>query len=160
MVKHSGVSTGTIYKYFKDKEGLARALMARLIDDIVVQEQAIIQAHQGGQNQYRALVTWMFEFTEDYPTVMAFLLYARHQAFLPDRESVCSSKPFLILRDVIGRSIASGEVKPMDLMVAASLAFGGVLRLIQLHLDGVLPKPLLSYRDEMITVGWQAIAQP
>ena len=52
------------------------------------------------------------------------------------------------------------EVKEMDVMIATSITFGGVLRLIQLRLDGLLEKPLPSYLDEITKTSWQAIQAP
>lgn len=157
LVQHSVVSTGSIYKYFGDKEGLAKKLMDELIKDLYEQEKTLIAQYDSCFARYQALVTWMVNFTLEYPAVMSFVLYAKHQAFLPNSSSVCSSKPFMLLRDVIADGMAHGEVRDMDVMVAAALAFGGVLRMMQLSLDGVLPESLDYYQDELINAGWRAI---
>ncbi|UQB42522.1 TetR/AcrR family transcriptional regulator [Thiomicrospira microaerophila] len=158
LVAHSGVSIGSIYKHFGDKQGLAEALVQRLTEEVYWREQQIVESHTGCFERYQALVKWLFQFSIDYPSVMAFMLLARHQTFLPESGSLCSSKPFMLLRDVIAQGIEQGVVRQMDLLIAASLAFGSVLRMVQLHLDGVLPKPLLAYQDELIQSGWSAIA--
>lgn len=157
LVAHSGVSIGSIYKHFGDKEGLARALMERLVDEIYQQQLAVIAEHGNAQLRYEALARWMCQLTLDYPTVMGFLLYARHQTFLPDSSSICSSRAFMLLRDVLAQGMLSGEVRKMDVMVAAAVGFGSVLRMMQLHLDGVLDRPLTDYFDEMIDAGWRAL---
>lgn len=157
LVKHSGVSTGTIYKHFGDKQGLASSLLAYLIEELYQQEVAVIENHSTAQARYRALVVWMFQFSLDYPGVMEFILYARHKDFLPNSSHICSSKPFMLLRDIIAQGIESQEVRRMDVMVAASMAFGSVLRMMQLHLDGVLNQPLMAYVDELTDTAWQAI---
>ncbi|WFE67746.1 TetR/AcrR family transcriptional regulator [Thiomicrospira sp. R3] len=159
LVTQSGVSIGSIYKHFGDKEGVAKELMTRLFEALSQQQLAIIAQHSRVQNQYRALVEWMFNFALEFPDVMAFLLYARHQDFLPDTRSACSAKPFMVLRDVIAQGIAQGEIKQQDALIMAAVAFGPVLRILQLYLDGVLPKPLADYRDELIQTSWQAIAR-
>ncbi|MBE0492808.1 MAG: TetR/AcrR family transcriptional regulator [Thiomicrospira sp.] len=160
LVKHSGVSTGTIYKHFGDKQGLANSLMERLIEELYQQEIAIIEPHSSAQARYRALVVWMMQFSLDYPEVMSFILYARHKDYLPNSSHICSSKPFMILRDIVQQGIDSQELRKMDGMVAASLAFGGVLRMVQLHLDGLLERPLMAYLDELTDSAWRAIENP
>lgn len=160
LVQHSGVSTGTIYKHFGDKQGLANSLMELLVEELYRQELAIIAAQDTTQARYRALVMWIVEFSLDYPEVMSFILYARHKNYLPNFSHICSSKPFMILRDIIQQGMASQEVRPMDVMIAVSLAFGSVLRMVQLHLDGVLEKPLMAYVDELTETAWCAIANP
>ncbi|MGE4502211.1 MAG: TetR/AcrR family transcriptional regulator [Thiomicrospira sp.] len=158
LVAHSGVSIGSIYKHFGDKEGVARTLLERLVEEIHQQQRAVLATQQTAQQRYQALARWMCQLTLDYPQVMGFVLYARHQAFLPDSSSICSSKAFMLLRDEIAAGMATGEVRQMDVMVAASIAFGSVLRLMQLHLDGVLEKPLMDYLDELLAACWRAIA--
>lgn len=160
LVQHSGVSTGTIYKHFGDKQGLANSLMELLVEELYRQELAIIAAQDTTQARYRALVMWIVEFSLDYPEVMSFILYARHKNYLPNFSHICSSKPFMILRDIIQQGMASQEVRPMDVMIAVSLAFGSVLRMVELHLDGVLEKPLMAYVDELTETAWCAIANP
>jgi AcrR family transcriptional regulator len=159
LVADSGVSIGSIYKHFGDKEGVARVLMARLFDELAQQQAVIIAQYAQSRDQYRALVEWMFGFALEFPDVMAFLLYARHQDFLPDAHSACSAKPFMMLRDVVAQGIAQKEIKQQDALIMAAIAFGPVLRILQLYLDGVLPKPLVDYREELIQTGWQAIAR-
>lgn len=158
LVAHSGVSIGSIYKHFGDKEGVARTLLETLIEEIYQQQHLVLVSHQGAQARYEALARWMCQLTLDYPQVMGFVLYARHQAFLPDSSSICSSKPFMLLRDEMAAGMARGEIRRMDVMVAASVAFGSVLRLMQLHLDGALSKPLMDYLDELLAACWRAIA--
>lgn len=134
--------------------------MELLVEELYQQELAIIAAQDTTQARYRALVMWMVEFSLDYPEVMSFILYARHKNYLPNFSHICSSKPFMILRDIIQQGMASQEVRPMDVMIAVSLAFGSVLRMVQLHLDGVLEKPLMAYVDELTETAWGAIANP
>jgi AcrR family transcriptional regulator len=158
IVSHSGVSTGSIYKHFGDKKGLAEALIRHLSEEVYQREQAIIAQHESCQARYRALANWLMQFSLDYPAVMTFMMLARHQTFLPESVNLCSSKPFMLLRDVIAQGIQTGEVRDMDLLISASLAFGSVLRMIQLHLDDALPKPIMDYQDELIASGWRAIS--
>ncbi|WP_044406746.1 TetR/AcrR family transcriptional regulator [Thiomicrospira microaerophila] len=157
LVAHSGASIGSLYKHFGDKQGLAEALMQRLTEEVYQRETKVIAPCVSSYSRYKALVSWLIQFTLDYPAVMSFMLLARHQTFLPESASLCSSKPFMLLRDVIAQGIREGEVRQMDLLIAASLAFGSVLRMIQLHLDGVLPKSIIDYQAELIDAGWQAI---
>lgn len=159
LVKHSGVSNGSIYYHFNDKQQVAEALMQALIDYIEKEQQLILQEHESTWDRYYYLTAWMFEATTKQPQLMQFVLKAQHQEFLPNSTPICSSQPFLNLRDVIAKGMQQQELMQMDLMIAASIAFGGPLRLIQLSLDGILEKPIGDYLDEITQKTWLAIKQ-
>lgn len=158
LVEHSGVSTGSIYHAFKDKEALATELMHHLLATIEAEQAEILAEHQTVKARYFALVEWMLRFAETYPDVEQFILYARHKEFMPSVKPICSAKPFMTLRDVILEGQETGVLRQMDVMVASSIAYGSVLRLIQLYLDGVLTTPLMTHFDELTEAAWRALA--
>ncbi|MDG6773410.1 TetR/AcrR family transcriptional regulator [Thiomicrorhabdus sp. ZW0627] len=158
LVKHSGVSTGSIYHGFKDKQAIAETLMTTLLMQIESEQQEILDRHTTCWERYYALSKWMIATAEQHPHVMQFVLTARHKEFMPELKPVCSSQPFMTLRNVIQQGMEEGVIRQMDLMVAAASSYGGVLRLIQLGLDGMLEKPLNSYLDEITQACWKSIA--
>lgn len=158
LVAHSQVSTGSIYHAFKDKEMLATELMHHLLDQIEKEQAAVLSEHKDVKSRYFALVEWMMRFAEKYPDVEQFILYARHKEFMPSVKPICSAKPFMTLRDVIQEGQEAGVLRKMDAMVASSIAYGSVLRLIQLYLDGALTTPLMSHFDELTEAAWRALA--
>lgn len=158
IVRASGVSIGSIYHHFGDKEGIARALqahlgtrMAQMVADVAAQADTC-------RDQSRALIARLFDMTEAEPRTMAFLFYARHREFLPDEPPVCSSRPFVMLRELVERGMARGEVRRMDVLVASSSLFGGAFRMITSRLDGIVPEPLPAYLDAVWSCGWRAVA--
>ncbi|MEA3406193.1 MAG: TetR/AcrR family transcriptional regulator [Pseudomonadota bacterium] len=157
LVKHSGVSTGSIYHGFKDKQAIAEALMQTLLMQIEQQQNQILNQYASSWERFYQLCKWMMDTAETYPHVMEFILSARHKEFMPDSLPICSAKPFMILRDVIQQGIQQGDLKNMDVMVAAASSYGGVLRLIQLSLDGLLEQPLSYYLDDITKTCWQSI---
>lgn len=159
LVEHSGVSTGSIYHAFKDKETMAEALMKALLEQIETEQQAVLNRYESSWDRFYQLSKWMIETAEQHPQVMQFVLNARHKEFLPNLPPICSSQPFMILRSVVQQGMDDGEVQKMDLMVAAAGSFGGVMRLIQLGLDGMLSKPLSSYLENITEVSWRSIAK-
>lgn len=154
----AGVSIGSIYHHFSDKEGLARTLyamqtarMQRLIDEVE-------QLADSSRDQARELVARLFVLTENEPRSMRFMLDACHREFLPDEPPICSSRPFAMMRAMVGRGMARGEIREMDLLVASTCLFGGPLRMITTRLDGILPHPLPEYLDEVWDCAWRSVA--
>lgn len=156
--REAGVSIGSIYHHFGDKEGLARSLYEMLT---IRMQQLIGKVEQRTDNchdQARDLVARLFELTETEPRSMSFMLYARHREFLPDEPPVCSSRPFAMMRAMVSRGMARGEIRDMDAMVASTCLFGGPLRMITARLDGILPRPLPEYLEEVWDCAWHSVA--
>lgn len=156
----SGVSVGSLYHHFGDKEGIARALYQTLTDQMSSRI-SWISARQGTvRDQCRNIVSMLFEMAEAEPLVMDFMLYAKHRDFLPGEKPICSSKPFELMRTIVSAGMDAGEIRRMDVMVASTSLFGGPIRMIMARLDGVLPAPLSHYFDEMWDSAWRSVAAP
>jgi AcrR family transcriptional regulator len=158
IVKASSVSTGSIYHYFRDKEGIARSLYDTLVERMESHFSEINAAHATAHDRCRAAIALLFELTEQEPAVMRFMLFSRHKEFIPDQKPVCSSRPFVQMREMVTAGMQSGEVREMTPIIAASAVFGGALRLIQLRLDGILDAPLPDYLDEIWQCAWRSVA--
>lgn len=160
ITRESQVSTGSIYHYFKDKEGVAQALFQSLVERMRVELEQISQRHETAHDQCRAVMALLFEIAESEPGVMAFMLYVRHREFLPNERPVCSSEPFEMMRAMVARGMERGEIEQRDVMMASSCLFGGALRLITSSLDGILERPLNQYLEETWACSWRAVSVP
>lgn len=156
--RESGVSVGSLYHHFGDKEGIARALYQSLSERMSAKISWIRTHKKTAHDQCRDIVKTLFEMTEAEPLVMDFMLYAKHKDFLPEEKPICSSKPFELMRAIVAAGMESGEIRPMDLMVASSSLFGGPVRMIVARLDGVLQAPLPRYLDEAWDCAWRSVA--
>lgn len=153
----AGLSTGSIYHHFDSKEAIARALYADLLDRMTALVAEAEAAHTSMRDKCRAIIAALFALTEEEPLTANFVLHARHREFLPEAPPICSTKPFEIMRQLIAESIDRGELRPLDPVVAGAVLFGGAIRLLQLALDGVLPRPLASYLDDVVDAGWRGV---
>jgi TetR/AcrR family transcriptional regulator, repressor of fatR-cypB operon len=158
IVKASSVSTGSIYHYFRDKEGIARSLYDTLVERMESHFSEIEATYATAHDRCRAVIALLFELTEQEPAVMRFMLFSRHREFIPDQKPVCSSRPFVQMREMVAAGMKGGEVREMTPIIAASAVFGGALRLIQLRLDGILDAPLPEYLDEIWQCAWRSVA--
>ena len=160
LVAVSGVSSGSIYHGFKDKQAIAECLMQTLLTQIESALQAVVVAHDTGWARYQHLVAWMMQTTQTYPAVMRFVLHARHQEFLPDQPPVCAQQPFTTLRRVLSEAQAAGEIAPRPLMQAAALAYGPVFRWMQFYLDGLVDSQALDDWSDLIHQAWWLLQTP
>jgi TetR/AcrR family transcriptional regulator, repressor of fatR-cypB operon len=159
IVRESAVSTGSIYHRFRDKEGIARSLYDSLVERMETAFSDIESRHQSARDRCRAVIALLFRLTEEEPELMRFMLFSRHREFIPELAPVCSSRPFVQMREMVRAGMAAGEVRTMEPIVAAASVFGGALRLIQLRLDGILDKPLPDYLEEIWACAWRSVAE-
>lgn len=158
ITRESGVSTGSIYHYFRDKEGVAAALYQGLIERMCGEFEAIARSHESAHDQCRAVVELLFRIAETEPEVMSFMLYVKHREFLPGERPVCSSEPFERMRGMVQRGMERGEIERGDVLVASTCLFGGAIRMITSQLDGILERPLSDCLDEVWRYSWRAAA--
>jgi len=158
IVRESGISVGSMYHHFRDKEGVASALYHNLLERMSSELTNIMQLHTSAHDRCRAVIELLFDITEQEPEMMEFMLYTKHRDFLPSEIPVCSSKPFELMRKMVEQGMASGEIRVMDVMVASTCLYGGSIRMITSRLDGQLPKQLSTYMDEIWTCSWRAVA--
>ena len=154
----SKVSVGSIYHHFKGKEGVARTLYEELLVQMTEEIADIMRNHATAHDRCRAITELLFNMTVEAPETMEFMLYAKHREFLPDELPICSSKPFLMMNELVAEGMEAGEILPMDPTVATACLFGGSIRLITGYLDGVLEQPLPEYLEETWSCGWRAVA--
>jgi len=154
----AGVSIGSIYHHFGDKEGIAGALYSQLNSRMESLIGDICRRHESAHDQARELIARLFELTETEPRAMEFMLYAKHREFLPEHGPVCSSRPFELMREMVRRGMDNGEIRRMEAIVASTCLFGGALRMITGRLDGVVEQPLPTYLPEVWDCAWRAVA--
>lgn len=158
ITHESGVSTGSVYHHFRDKEGVAAALYDSLIQRMQKQLESIMDHHDTVHDQCRAVIRLMFEITDSDPDMMSFMLYIKHREFLPSERPVCSSRPFELMREMVEQGITSGVIRKGDALVTAACLFGGAIRLITLKLDGMIEGPLIDRLNETWDCSWRAAA--
>jgi AcrR family transcriptional regulator len=158
IAREAKVSIGSIYHHFKDKEGIAKALFEQLVTRMGAAFDSIEGVHKTAHDRCRAVVELLFKIAEEEPAVMAYMLHAQHQEFMPNEMPVCSSRPFIQMRAMVKTGMETGEVSRMDPVVAATCLFGGPIRMISLRLDGILEKPLQKYLDEVWSASWRSVS--
>ncbi len=155
--KATGVSIGAIYHHFENKEALAKSLYETLLDEMNQAISEAIAPHENCRAQSRAVVEALFHLTLDEPQKMQFILMAQHREYLPDASPICSSRPFQAMKGVVEQGLRKKEIRPLDSWVAASAMFGGALRLMNLHLDGALDRPLMDLMEETLDCAWRGL---
>lgn len=153
IVEAAGVSTGSIYHHFGDKQHLAEVLLERLLRGIDQQMQTLIQPlAEQPLAAIAALIRWMLQQADAQPALISFVLYARHREFLPQVPPICTREPFEHMRALVAAAQQAGQLPQLDPLVVSAQVFGPTLRMVQAAVDGVLPQPASHYADDLITL--------
>lgn len=155
--KQANVSIGSIYNHFGGKEGVAKALYYHLIKEMDELVADVISEGLGFRESCNRIIYQLFDYTETKHNIVAYVLHAKHQEFLPDEPPICSATPFKTMRNIVQQGMDSGEIRKGDPWVVASVVFGGAIRLIHLRLDGVLDTPLPTLYEELIDCMWEGV---
>lgn len=151
------VSIGSIYHHFGNKEAIAKALFDSIEEKMYTAIISIIAEYNSSEDRCKAIISYLFDVTESNPEFMEYMLYAKHHEFLPLEKPVCSSRPFSLMKEIVASGIATGEIRQIDVNVAATSVFGGPIRLIFLKLDGVLEHSLSEYLPDSWECAWRSV---
>ena len=77
-------TTSGIYQHYKNKQMIAKALYANILDSLSISIDDIRRRNKKPSEQLREVVGLLFRLTQEAPDVMEFLLVIKVHEFLPD----------------------------------------------------------------------------
>lgn len=157
IVKESGVSTGAIYSYFKDKEELAKIIHEKTIDEFNELFQSRLGDDESVYSVLKKFTELVCELTESDPVLMKYMLFMDHGGAICDLSPVCSTEPFRLLQRHLRHGIENGQIRSANYMIAGLSYTGITIRAAELRMNGVLVQPLTEISDELVENGWNAI---
>jgi AcrR family transcriptional regulator len=153
----AGVATGTIYRYFKDKEALVNALYQhwkRYYNTIVLAPQSARATPRQAFGQY-----WqrMMMFARTYPKAMRFMDLHHHGAYLDDESRALSTAYGVQARAFMESARAAGAIRDLDPILVVALMWGAAAGLTKFAATGALNFDAIAAND-MEEALWRAIA--
>jgi AcrR family transcriptional regulator len=135
VARRAGVTKGTVYLYFKNKEALLKAVVRENIVPAIARGEAVAQAFTGSARELLARLlrdTWKL-IGESSLSGIPKLMMAEAANF-PELASFYYEEVVRrgqrLLAGVIERGIASGEFRPVDVKLAVRLAMAPVLHAV------------------------------
>lgn len=151
------VSIGLIYRYFKNKEEIAKSLYRELLTDVTAGIQQLIAENDTVAASCRAIMDYYFNQTENYPEVVDYVIFFRHGEIFSNVSTICAAEPAILIYQMLQEGIIKGEIRKMDPIVAQTAIFGGSARLMQMRIHGVMDTPLPELLDEVWECAWLAV---
>lgn len=153
----AGIAEGTMYRHFASKDQLARdlflenyAALGRSLEAVQAREVAL-------PDKIAAMVRHFLDAYETDSDLFTYLFLARHRHM---RElTPRMPNPYLVFRRVIRQGIRSGEIPTQDPDVAASMAMGVILQVVDSRLLGNRIKENISALSDTIVGGCLRVLQ-
>jgi AcrR family transcriptional regulator len=156
----SGVKNSAgIYKHFKNKQEIARAVYLWIIDRLSVSIDDIRRRNRKSPEQLREIVDLWFTLTEQAPEIMQFLLVIRVNEFLPDELPIMETPPFTKILKILQIGIKAGEIRAVDSQRAYCHFFGIIENTLKQVLTGSLKKNADYYQNDAWNSAWATIVK-
>jgi len=160
IAEASGVkSAAGVYKHFKNKQEIATALHAWIVDRLSVSIDDIRRRNKKSPEQLREIVDLWFRLTDDAPEIMRFILVLNVSEFLPEEKPLMESPPFIKILRILHSGIKAGEIKATDSQRAYCSFFGIIENTLKQVLTGTLTKKADFYQNDTWTAAWAGIAK-
>lgn len=156
----SGVKTSAgIYKHFKNKQEIARALYVWIIDRLNVSIDDIRRRSNKASEQLREVVDLWFRLADEAPEVMRFIFVLNIREFLPDEKPIMQTPPFVKIIKILQHGIKMGEIKAIDGQRAYCHFFGIIENTLKQILTGTLKKKADYYEGDAWLSAWATIVK-
>ncbi|MGR9086925.1 MAG: TetR/AcrR family transcriptional regulator [Gammaproteobacteria bacterium] len=152
-------TTSALYQHFKNKQTIAAALFANIIDSLNVSIDDIRRRNQKPSEQLRVIVDLLFRLTDDAPEVVQFLLVLNIREVLPDQKPILDTAPFIKIIKIIQAGTQAGEIRNIAPQVCYAYFFGIVNTTLRMVLTGELDKKADAYQSQTWLTAWNAIAK-
>jgi AcrR family transcriptional regulator len=169
VARRAGVTKGTIYLYFENKEALFKAVIRETIVPVIAKGEALVQAFTGsaralfeklvreywrlvGETALAGIPKLMISEAGNFPELARF--YYQEVAVRGQR----------LMASVLERGINGGEFRPVDLAVASKLAMAPLMHAViaRRAFASCMPEgfDVGSYLDTHIDLYLHGIAKP
>lgn len=169
VARRAGVTKGTLYLYFKNKEALFKAVVRQTIVPVIAQGESTARSFTGSARELlEQLVREYWRLV--YETSLAGIpkLMMAEAANFPELARFyydeVVTRGHRLMASVIERGIAHGEFRPMDVPVAAKLAMAPLMHATVVRQSFAVCIPegfdVRKYLDTHIELYLHGIAQP
>lgn len=152
-------TTSGIYQHFKNKQTIAGALYANILDSLSISIDDIRRRNKKPSEQLREVVNLLFKLTQQAPDVMEFLLVIKAYEFLPDEKPLLETPPFIKIIKIIQAGIKSDEIRDIDPLQAYMFFFGIIYQTLRMALAGSLTKDVEAYQTLVWMAAWNTICK-
>ncbi len=129
VAKEAGVSHGTVYIYFKNKDALFMSIFQEILGELVKYIGSEIQKEKNAEDKIRKIISMQLDIIEENPDLTKLILieFPRSGNFLNDSNTNVISRYIDLISDVLKQGIDEGifsmEVKTE---ITATMIYAGI----------------------------------
>ncbi len=155
IAKAAGITEGAIYRHFESKDEIGWELFHANYAIMAARLEALIAANPDFRAALKAIIVALCRLFDSEPDRFRYLLLAQHN-FL-SRVTAETPSPIKVLRGLIGKAIAAGEIGIADAPLATAIAQGPLLIAAQSVVYGAIPPPLAAAADAIYAATLRAV---
>lgn len=124
VAERAKVATGTLYRYFEDKEALVNAVYRRCNEQIL---QAVVEGFPTDatvREQFAEIWRRLWKLAKERPAVLDFLELHDHETYIDDYSRECQGRLLQPVVALLTDAQAKQIVKPLPAMMLVSIAWG------------------------------------
>jgi AcrR family transcriptional regulator len=160
--EHSGVSVGSIYHHFGNKDGIVAALFLTGVNDHSAQQEQALEhatnAEEGVKTIVCCYINWINENPDWARFVFRYRSLVEHSA-KTEQEKEQRKAHFSRLRDWFSPYIENQQIKKLPFEVYHALIIGPSQDFALRWLAGRTKTELVSHRELYAEAAWQAIKE-
>jgi AcrR family transcriptional regulator len=152
-----GVADAALYRHFRSKDEIARAIFARHYSALARAIQTIATRQEPFRRKIERLVELFCQLFDETPEIFTFILINQHVhlRFMPDdEESNVVTALVRLMRD----AYRTGDTAVANADLAAAVALGTIIQPAVFKLYGRLPGPLSTHLNELTAAALQVLA--
>lgn len=148
----AGIAEGTIYRHFVSKEAMAAELFLRVHTGLAEQLDTAQRGKPGLQGKSRAIVEAYCRAADADWLLFSYHLLSQHQHMIQIR--IEQANPVGVVREVVRRAMAAGEIPRRDIDVVTAMTMGIVLQPAIHKVYGRITGLLMDHLDMLADTVW------
>ena len=158
----SGVSVGSIYHHFGNKDGIVAALFLSGVNDHSAQQESALEQANSAEEGVKAVVRCYINWINENPDWARFVFRYRslvENSGKTEQEKIQRKAHFERLRNWFSPYISNREIKKLPFEVYHALIIGPSQDFALRWLAGRTKTQLISHRELYAEAAWQAIKE-
>ncbi len=155
IAKAVDITEGALYRHFPSKDELVWHVFEHHYVAFAHRLHALAEGATTVREKLRQMIRGFCEAHDEDPVLFRFLLFVQHGQ-LP-KLAPGTLTPVDVMRRVLERAIAAGELPNQHPALATALIFGVVLEPAQFAAYGQIPFNMGSMCDRLIAAAWAAV---